>query len=620
MDHEQHLLLTLSWAVGLGLGAQLLAHRLRLPAIVLLLLVGVLAGPGVLGWVEPALLGAGLGVLVKLAVAVILFEGALSLRLEDLQSAATEVRGLITTGVVVTWALATLAVRALAGFDWALAILFGALMTVTGPTVVQPLLRRVQVPRRLKAILEGEAILIDPVGAVLAVAAMDVVLGLSGAHPLTWYGALWAYFGRLLTGAVVGVLGGWLLSRGFRRHDWVPLELRNLVALAGVWVVFAIAEGLVPEAGLMAAVAMGLVFQRSEVPEERRLRHFKEQLTVLGISVLFVLLAAELPLEVVRAVGWPAVWTALALALVVRPAAVALATWRSSLDWRDRLFVAWVGPRGIIAASVASLFALALEGAGIGGGRDLLAVVFVTIFVTVTLAGLTAPLAARLLGLTRQVGKLAIIVGAGPLARRVGALLQEHGRQVVLADRNQSLVWAARRAGLEAVLGNALEEDTLASLGADDAETLLAATTNPEVNVLAVAIAREEFHTARAYPVIDAAEKGVRPGLVERIGGRIAFGRPIDIRDWEHALNYEPVAGFAWEAPEGFAGGPVGELAVPDFLLPLVRLRGEEAEIVHAQQTWSRGERVVWLSRRPEEEARAALEGLGPRQEADAEA
>jgi len=614
MEHEGALLLTIAWAVGLGLAAQLLAHRLRLPAIVLLLLAGVLAGPSVLGWVHPELMGEGLGVLVKLAVAIILFEGALSLRLEDLGRAAREVRGLITVGVAVTWLLATLVVRWVGGFSWPLAVLFGSLMTVTGPTVVQPLLRRVRVPRRLKAILEGEAILIDPVGAILAVAVMDVVLGLTGTHPLTWYGALWAYVGRLVVGALAGTAGGLLLSRLYRRHDWVPMELRNLVALAAVWVVFAVAEAILPEAGLMAAVAMGLVFQRGEVPEERRLRHFKEQLTVLGISVLFILLAADLPLEVVLQAGWPAVWTALLLAFVVRPLAVALATWGSPLDWREKLFIAWIGPRGIIAASVASLFALSLDAAGVAGGDMLLAYVFVTIFVTVTIAGLTAPLVARLLGLSSAAGRLALIVGAGPLARKVGLVLKEHGRQVAMVDRNQSLVWAARRAGLEAELGNALEEDVLESLGIDEAETLLAATTNPEVNLLVVQVAREEFNTARAYPVIGD-ERGVSPRLVEHLGGRIAFGRPLDIRDWDHALNYEPVETLVWEVPRSL--GRVSDLAIPDWLLPLVRHRRDEAEIVHADQTWEAGESVTFISRKPPEEARAALELLGGSQDDD---
>ena len=607
MEHEGALLLTVAWAVGLGLAAQLLAHRLRLPAIVLLLLAGVLVGPSGLGWVHPELMGEGLGVLVKLAVAIILFEGALSLRLEDLQRAAREVRGLITTGVAVTWLLATIAVRWVGGFSWPLAILFGSLMTVTGPTVVQPLLRRVRVPRRLKAILEGEAILIDPVGAILAVAVMEVVLGLSGAHPLTWYGAVWAYVSRLAVGALVGIAGGLLLSRLYRRHDWVPMELRNLVALAAVWVVFAAAEAVLPEAGLMAAVAMGLVFQRSGVPEERRLRHFKEQLTVLGISVLFILLAADLPLAVVLQAGWPAVWTALILAFVVRPLAVALATWNSPLAWREKFFIAWIGPRGIIAASVASLFAFSLKAAGVGGGEGLLAYVFVTIFVTVTIAGLTAPLVARLLGLSSAAGRLALIVGAGPLARKVGLVLKERGRQVTMVDSNQSLIWAARRAGLEAELGNALEEDVLEALGIDEAETLLAATTNPEVNLLVVQIAREEFQTARAYPVISD-ERGVGPQLVEQVGGRTAFGRPLDIRDWDHALNYEPVETLVWEVPRSL--GKVAELAIPDWLLPLVRHRRDEAEIVHASQTWEAGEGVTFLSRKPLEEASAALERL----------
>ena len=608
MSHESALLLTVAWAVGLGLAGQLLAHRLKLPAIVLLLLLGLLAGPSLLGWVHPEMMGPGLGVLVKLAVAIILFEGALSLRLEDLRHAAAEVRGLITTGVAVTWLLATLAARWPGGLSWPLALVFGALVTVTGPTVVQPLLRRVSVPRRVKAALEGEAILIDPVGAILAVAVMDAVLGYYGAHHLTWYGALWAYFGRILVGAVCGTAGGWLLSRLLRRHDWVPLELRNLVALAGVWVVFAIAEALLPESGLMAVVAMGLVFQRAEVPEERRLRNFKEQLTVLGISVLFILLAADLPLETVRAAGWPALWVALLLALVVRPAAVFLATRRTSLTTAERAFVAWVGPRGIIAASVASLFALYLNNAGLAGGDDLLAFVFVTIFLTVTLAGLTAPLLARLLGLSHRAGRLAIVVSAGPLARSAARLLAAHGRQVVLVDHNQSLVWAARREGLEAEQGNALEEDTLAHLGADEAETLLAATSNPEVNVLVVQIAREEFHTARAYPVIDAAGKGVSPRLVEQVGGRIAFGRPLDVREWEHALEHGAVT-FTWEAPADL--GAVGGLDLPEFLLPLVRLRGEDAEIVHAGQTWEAGEKVIFASRRDEAAARRALAALG---------
>ncbi len=607
MHGESAVLLTIAWAIGLGLLAQILAHRFRLPAIVLLLAFGVAAGPYGLDLVHPSQFEEGLGILVKLAVAIILFEGALNLRLGDLRQAAREVRSLVTLGVLVSWVGGTLAALLIAGFPFPLALLFGALVTVTGPTVVQPLLKRMRVPRRLKTTLEGEAILIDPIGAILAVAVLDVVISVYGAEALTLWGAFWAYAGRLLVGGVVGYAGGAILSRLFKVRRLVPAELRNLVALAGVWLVFAIAEALLSEAGIMAAVAMGLSFQRGEVPEERRLRQFKEQLTVLGISLLFILLAANLRLEVIAAEGWRGIATVLALMFVVRPAAVYLAMRGSSFSWKEKLFIAWIGPRGIVAASVASLFALSLETAGFADGERLLALTFLTIALTVTLQGLTANPLARLLGLKSTTGHRALVIGAGPLARRAARILEEHGRRVTVIDRNLSLVYAAQREGLEALQGNALEEEVLERAGADEAESLLAATVNPEVNVLTVQLAREAFNITRAYPVVDTPEKGAGPQLVEQVGGRIAFGRPIDIRDWEHALNYEPVETFVWAVPKEWPNVPLGEVQMPLELLPLVRIQGSNVEVAHSGQTWRKGERVVFLSRVPEEEAREAL-------------
>lgn len=244
MHHEITLLLTIVLAVAFGLTAQVLAHRWRIPAIVLLLLFGVLLGPAVTGLVQPGQLGQGLTILVKLAVAVILFEGSLNLRLSALRDSLREVRNLVTIGVAVTWVLTALVARFVAGLSWSLAILFGALLTVTGPTVVQPLLKRVDVPRRVKTILEGEAILIDPIGAILAVAVLDVILGLS-ANSFTGPGAaLWAYFGRLVIGLVVGVGMALILSRVMKVQHLIPAELSNLVVLAAVWLAFGIAEGL----------------------------------------------------------------------------------------------------------------------------------------------------------------------------------------------------------------------------------------------------------------------------------------------------------------------------------------------------------------------------------------
>src|SRR5919197_601905 len=302
--HGTEALSTIAWAAGAGLLAQLLGARFRLPSIVLLLLLGVALGPAALGVVQPSTLGSGLPVTVKLVVAIVLFDGALNLRAGDLRQAASEVRDLVLVGVPITWLGATLAAHFVARLSWPVALVFGALVTVTGPTVVQPLLKRVELPRRVKATLEGEAILTDPIGALLAVALVDIVLGVAGVRPIGWLGGAWAYVGRLLVGLTVGVSGGWILSQLLRRRRLVPADFANLVALTGVWAVFAAAEAIQSEAGIMAAVAMGLTLQRGAVPEERRLRRFKEQITLLGVGILFILLAAGLPILALRAEGW----------------------------------------------------------------------------------------------------------------------------------------------------------------------------------------------------------------------------------------------------------------------------------------------------------------------------
>ena len=608
MHGDAAVLLTIVWATAAGLAAQLLAHRVHIPAIVPLLAAGVLLGPSVLGVVQPQVLGSGLPVIVKLAVAIILFDGALNLRLGDLRRAIAEVRNLVTVGVGVTWAGAILAAHYIAALSWPVAIVFGALVTVTGPTVVQPLLKRVPLPRRLRTILEGEAILIDPIGAVLAVAVVDIVLGMAGVHPIGLFSGVWGYLGRLLIGGAVGAAGGFALSLLLRRPRLVPAELANLVALAGAWVVFGIAEAALSESGIMAAVVMGLALQRGAVPQERRLRQFKEQLTVLGISLIFVLLAANLPLEVLRAEGWRGVATVLALMLIVRPVSVAISLRRSPLPWREKLFVSWIAPRGIVAASVASLFALALTDAGFPEGPRLLAITFLTIGLTVTMQGLTAAPLARLLGLHSLEGQRAIIVGAGPLGRGLAAVLRDRGRPVVLVDRNHALIAEARSQGIEATEGNALDESTLEELGAGDAETLVAVTTNSEVNALAAHLAHDAFGIARAYPALGHPSRGAGTELVDRVGGNIAFGQPVDVRAWEYELDRGHAQFISYMVPTGWPGQAVRAMTLPEGVVPVARVHGASVEITYAEQAWQRGDEIVFLSKLSAETVRELLD------------
>ena len=613
MPHSDSALLAVAWATAAGLLAQLVAHRWRIPAIVPLLAIGVLLGPSVLGVVQPAALGSGLPVIVKLAVAVILFDGALNLRLGDLSRAIVEVRNLVTIGVLVTWVGASLAARFIAELSWPVAVVFGALVTVTGPTVVQPLLKRVPLPRKLKTVLEGEAILIDPIGAVLAVAAVDIVLGMAGVHPIGILSGAWGYLGRLLIGLAVGGVGGIVLSRLLKLPHVVPAELANLVALAGVWGVFGAAEALQPESGIMAAVVMGLALQREAVPEERRLRQFKEQLTVLGISLIFVLLAAGLPIEVLQAEGWRGLFTVLALMFIIRPLNVALSLHRSTMTWREKLYVGWIAPRGMVAASVASLFALSLSAAGFAEGPRLLAITFLTIGLTVTLQGLTAAPVARLLRLQSLEGRRVIIVGAGPLGRGLAELLRERGQPVMIIDRNPSLVAHAQELGFEAIAGNALEESVLEQAGADETETLVAVTSNSEVNALAAHLAHDAFGVRRAYPAVAHPSRGAGPKLIDRVGGFIAFGHPVDVRDWEYDLDRREARFVTCKVSENWSGRPVRELRLPDGVAAMARVRDGSVEVANPEQVWHSGDDVVLLSRATAEATQAMLDTASPR-------
>jgi NhaP-type Na+/H+ or K+/H+ antiporter len=492
-------------------------------------------------------------------------------------------------------------------------------MTVTGPTVVQPLLKRVALPRRVKTALEGEAILIDPIGAVLAVAVLDIVLGLAGVRSIGVLGGVWAYFGRLVVGLVVGVLGAVLLSWILRRPHLVPTELANLVVLAGVWSVFALAEWLHSESGIMAAVAMGLALQRGAVPEEQRLRRFKEQLTVLGISLLFVLLAASLPLDVILSEGWPGLLTVIALMFIVRPIDVAISLRRSTLSWREKAFIAWIAPRGVVAASVASLFVLELREAGYTEGSRLLAITFLTIALTVTLQGLTVGPVARLLKLQSLEGRRAVIVGAGPLGRALADLFRQYGRPVMLIDRNDALVAQAHAEGFEAIQGNGLDEETLERAGAEEAETIVAATTNSEVNALAAHLAHDAFGVRRAFPVLGHPSRGAGPRLVDRVGGRMAFGHPMDVREWEYALGHGDAQVMKYLVPLDWSGHALRTFPMPDDVVVLARARGGSVELAQSDLVWQRGDEAVVLSRVSAEEATVVLDRIEPgRQQAEA--
>ena len=600
-------------AIAVGIAGQLLAHWLRLPSIVFLLVLGVLVGPDVLGWIDTAAFGAGLQAIVAVAVALILFEGGLQLHIVDLAAVGRTVRNLVTIGAAVTVAGATVLAHVVVGFPWPLALLFGAIVSVTGPTVINPILDRVRVTRRVDTLLRGEGILVDPLGAILAVGVLELLLT---SEASIWTG-LGEFLFRMLVGVGMGLAGGWTLGRVLRPGR-IPRDLSNLLVLAWVLALFAASQALARESGLAAVVIAGMAVRRESIPQQHRLRRFKGELSVLFISILFILLAAHLPLATLEAVGWRGIAAVLALMWIVRPLAVAAATWRTDLSWRERLFVMWVCPRGVVAISIASFVALLLQGetgepvgAGLGAaeGEGLLALVFLTIAITVVVQGTTSPMIARLLGLSADEGRYAVVVGAEHLGRRLAELLQKGGWEVLLLDSNAASCAAAQRVGLNALRGNSLDRETLDAAQLESACAFVATTANSEINILAARLAGEEYRVPRVYPVLGEAVEGAHEGLVEEIGGALAFGKRIGVEGWNDDLEDGRARAVHFTIGVRPPEGTLGELGLPDDVLPMVSMRDGRPWPCHAGIRWQPGDTVVALVRGRGEEAMASIAG-----------
>lgn len=331
-----HANLTLAVALAAGVVGQSLARQLRIPAIILLLLLGVFLGPEGLGWVRPDSLGTGLFGIVDFAVAIILFEGGLNLELSRLRRQEYPIRGLITVGALITFAGSTVAVKMFLGWEWELALLFGSLVIVTGPTVIAPLIRTLRLRPHLKTVLEAEGVLIDPIGALWAILVLHLVIG-SGSQTLA--GETLGLLGSLVLGISLGLAGGLFLAWILKIQALVPHGYENIFALASIVLLFHGADQVMSQSGILAVTIAGVVVGNSQTPMGRDLREFKDQLTILLVGLLFILLAAGVRLEDVEQLGWPGGFVISALILVVRPFGVWLSTKGSTLSWPERLFM-----------------------------------------------------------------------------------------------------------------------------------------------------------------------------------------------------------------------------------------------------------------------------------------
>ncbi len=577
-----------------GISAQVLAAYLKLPSIILLLIFGIALGTDGLDWIDPQTLGVGLEVIVSLCVALILFEGGLNLELKEIGKVSGSLRNLITIGTFITLVGGGMAAHWLGEFPWSIAFLYASLVVVTGPTVVTPLLKQVGVERKIATLLEGEGVLIDPVGAILAVVVLDIILN-GDTDPAYVLGGL---FARLGIGVIIGGGGGALMALFLRTADFLSEELRNLVVLAGIWGLYGLAQSVRGESGLMAAVAAGIVVRAISIPEERLLRRFKGQLTIFSVSVLFILLAADLSIASVIELGPGSVLTVLVLMLVVRPINVWACTLNSGLSWRQKVFMSWISPRGIVSASVASLFAILLTERGINGGDSIKALVFLTIIMTVFAQGLTARSLAQVLSVTSDSATGVVIVGCNPLGLTIGRLFKARDESVVIIDTDEAACEKAEAEGFEVYTGSAMNEEILEVAGLSSIGTFLAITSNGEVNSVIAERAQEEFQPPRVFAVLPRTETE-ESSIQNR--GELRTPR-LPVKQWNTFIQDDAVQtgtyDFTEEALE-LQCEQVNKLIKAGDMVPLVVKQADTLEVVLSERQWKAGSQLTYLLHDP---------------------
>jgi NhaP-type Na+/H+ or K+/H+ antiporter len=504
----------------LGIGAQWIAWRLRVPSILLLLLLGFAVGP----WtghrfLDPeALLGDSLLPFVSLSVAVVLFEGGLSLRFSELRGAGRAVLQLILLGPPIGFALTTVAGFYILGLDWGLSALLGAIMVVTGPTVLLPILRHVRPAGSLGRVVMWEGIVTDPIGAIVAVIVFQVLVLPGQGREI----ALSAAGDALLAGGLGGLLAAAAVVLLLRR-DLVPDFLHTSVVLALALAAFVGANSFMEESGLLAVTLMGILLANQRWVSVEHIVEFKENLRVLLISLLFLLLAARLPIEEFTKFDLHGLVYLLVLLFVVRPAVVFLSTLTTSLGWKERVFVAWMAPRGVVAAAVTSIFALELAHEGRVGADRLVPTVFFVILGTVTVYGLTSLPLARWLGLSRTSPQGVVIVGAHSWARRIGLALKASKIEVLMVDTNFHEVQAARMEGLRAYYGSILSEEFESHAPLDGIGYLMAVTTNDHVNALACLHLAPTLGRANVFQLVPSEDTSAKDRMPRHLRGRVLF-------------------------------------------------------------------------------------------------
>lgn len=521
----------LSGVIILGVFAQWLAWRVKLPAILPLILMGLLVGPISTFWtsdghklinpIYDASTGRGLFPgqylfhFVSLAIAIILFEGSLTLKRQEIRQVGPVIINLISIGSLVTFLGGGVAVHLIVGLNWSMSFMFSSLIVVTGPTVIAPILRNMPLNRNVAAVLKWESILISPVGALCAVLVYEFILSTEGGLAFTSHASI-NFIQIVLTGLAMGAIGAYSLYQ-FIKQEMGPHYLLNVFTLAYVLGMFVLSNFTVNNSGLLTVVVMGTVMANLDVPRLKEILAFKGNVTILLISVLFILLAAKINLSDLDLITHnPATGLLFVVVmLVLRPLSVFLSTLRSTLSFKEKIFISFVGPRGIVAAGIASLMGLNLTEKGVPSAEYITPLVLMIVVGSVLWVALTVRPLAKGLGMIQTSSGRVLVIGASLAARLIAKYLHEHQQQAVLVDINEANITKAQESGLQAFVANLYTDDLSDKIELTGVSTLLALTSNPELNNFAVRRYKKEIGEAGVYRILTPdellKEKSLRP-------------------------------------------------------------------------------------------------------------
>ena len=519
---SENLLVGLALIIILGILAQWISWRFRLPSILLLLITGFISGP-YLGIIKPdVFFGELLFPIVSISVSVILFEGGLSLRLSELRSVGGVVRNLISIGIFVTWILTSAAAYYIVHLELETSILIGAVLVVTGPTVILPLLRHVKPAGQINSILKWEGIVNDPIGALLSILVLEVIIS-TGIEEATLQVAF-VILKTIVLSSSIGLIGAYLIVF-LLKQKLIPDFLHNAISLSFVVAVFTASNLIQPESGLFSVTIMGVFLANQNRVTVRHIIEFKENLRILLISSLFIILSARLRISDFDILNFNSFLFVLTLLLIIRPAAVYLSSIGSKLNWKEKLYLSWMAPRGIVAAAISSLFAIELFAEGIKGSEHMVPLVFLVIIATITVYGLSAIPLAKWLGIANTNPQGCLILGAHSLSRAIAKVLKSKGIKVLLVDSNYHNIRAARMEDLPVFQGSILSEYILNDIDLNGIGYLLAMTSNKEVNSLAAVYFSRVFGSKGVYQLsVEEREENKGKKVSTELRGQILFG------------------------------------------------------------------------------------------------